>query len=374
MKKAVLAIEDGTVFEGLGFGSEGEAFGEVVFNTSLTGYQEILTDPSYNGQIVVMTYPEIGNYGVNTEDLESKKPFAKGMAVKEYWPVPSSWRSEQSLDEFMKANNVVGIHGIDTRFLTKQIRTKGAQKCVISTVDSNKESLLSKIQNSPDIVGKDLVTEVSCKEAYNWDKGTEQWIPSNDTYIPKKSYNVVAYDFGIKTNILRRLTDLGCKLTVVPSDTSPEEVLKLDPDGIFLSNGPGDPEGVGYAIKNVKELLGKKPIFGICLGHQIISIALGGSTYKLKFGHRGGNQPVKNYKTGKVEITSQNHSFAVDPDSLDDSVEITHINLNDQTVEGLRHREHPIFSVQYHPESSPGPHDSSYLFNDFIDLMEGFKS
>ena len=374
MKKAVLAIEDGTVFEGLSFGSEGEAFGEVVFNTSLTGYQEILTDPSYNRQIVVMTYPEIGNYGINTEDLESKKPFAKGMAVKEYWPIPSNWRSQQSLDEFMNENNVVGIHGIDTRFLTKQIRTGGAQKCVISTVDSDKKSLLSKINNSPDIVGKDLVTEVSCKEPYKWDKGTEQWIPSNDTYTPKKNYNVVAYDFGIKTNILRRLTDLGCKLTVVPSDTTPEEVLKLDPDGIFLSNGPGDPEGVGYAIKNVKGLLGKKPIFGICLGHQIISIALGGRTYKLKFGHRGGNQPVKNNRTGKVEITSQNHSFAVDPDSLDNSIEITHINLNDQTVEGLRHRDYPIFSVQYHPESSPGPHDSSYLFNDFIELMEGFKS
>ena len=373
MKKAYLAIEDGTVFEGLSFGSEGEAFGEVVFNTSLTGYQEILTDPSYNGQIVVMTYPEIGNYGVNTEDLESKKPFARGMAVKEYWPIPSNWRSEQSLDDYMKAHNVVGIHGIDTRFLTKQIRTRGAQKSVISTIDGNKESLIAKIKNSPDIVGKDLVTEVSCKEAYKWDKGTEQWIPSNDTYVPEKKYDVVAYDFGIKTNILRRLTDLGCRLTVVPSNTPPEEVLKLDPDGIFLSNGPGDPEGVGYAIENVKELLGKKPIFGICLGHQIISIALGGKTYKLKFGHRGGNQPVKNFSTGKVEITSQNHSFAVDPDSLGEDVEITHINLNDQTVEGLRHREHPIFSVQYHPESSPGPHDSSYLFNDFIELMDDFK-
>ena len=374
MKKAVLAIEDGTVFEGINFGSEGEAFGEVVFNTSLTGYQEILTDPSYNGQVVVMTYPEIGNYGVNTEDLESKKPFARGLAVKEYWPIPSNWRSEQSLDEFMKANNGVGIHGIDTRFLTKQIRTKGAQKCVISTVDFDKKSLFAKLKNSSDIVGKDLVTEVSCKEPYSWSEGTEQWIPSNDKYEVKKSYNVVAYDFGIKTNILRRLTDLGCKLTVVPSDTSPDEVLKLDPDGIFLSNGPGDPEGVSYAVENVKELLGKKPIFGICLGHQIISIALGGSTYKLKFGHRGGNQPVKNHKTGKVEITSQNHSFAVDPDSLGDNVEITHVNLNDQTVEGLRHREYPVFSVQYHPESSPGPHDSSYLFNEFIELMEGFKN
>jgi len=374
MKKAVLAIEDGTVFEGLSFGSEGEVFGEVVFNTSLTGYQEILTDPSYNGQIIVMTYPEIGNCGINSEDHESLKPFAKGMAVKEYWPIPSNWRSEQTLDEFMKQNNVVGIHGIDTRYLTKQIRTRGAQKCIISTKDNDKKSLLSKINNSPDIVGKDLVTEVSCKEPYSWDKGTEKWMPSNEMVTQKQKYNVVAYDFGIKTNILRRLTDLGCVLTVVPSNTSPEEVLALNPDGIFLSNGPGDPEGVGYAIQNVKELLGKKPMFGICLGHQIISIALGGRTYKLKFGHRGGNQPVKNSRTGKVEITSQNHSFAVDPDSLDSSVEITHVNLNDQTVEGLRHTEHPVFSVQYHPESSPGPHDSSYLFNDFIEMMEGFKN
>lgn len=374
MKKAVLAIEDGTVFEGLSFGSEGEALGEVVFNTSLTGYQEILTDPSYNGQIVVMTYPEIGNYGINSEDHESKAPFARGMAVKEYWPFPSNWRSEQTLDEFMKLNNVVGIHGIDTRYLTKQIRTRGAQKCIISTKDNDKKSLLSKIKKSPDIVGKDLVTEVSCQEPYSWDKGTEEWIPSNEPVTQKQKYNVVAYDFGIKTNILRRLTDLGCVLTVVPSNTTPEEVLALNPDGIFLSNGPGDPEGVGYAIQNVKELLGKKPIFGICLGHQIISIALGGRTYKLKFGHRGANQPVKNSRTGKVEITSQNHSFAVDPDSLDSSVEITHVNLNDQTVEGLRHTEHPVFSVQYHPESSPGPHDSSYLFNDFIEMMEGFKN
>ncbi|MGI9533777.1 MAG: glutamine-hydrolyzing carbamoyl-phosphate synthase small subunit [Thermodesulfobacteriota bacterium] len=374
MKKAVLATEEGLIFEGLGFGSEGEAFGEIVFNTALTGYQEIITDPSYNGQIVVMTYPEIGNYGINSEDLESKNPVAKGLVVKEYWPLPSNWRSEESLSNYMNKHNILGIHGIDTRQLTKQIRTKGAQKSLISTTDFDKKSLIQRVRKSPGVVGRDLVTEVSCKKSYSWSKGAESWIPAAEIKSKtKKKYNVVAYDFGIKTNILRRLTDLGCKLTVVPSKTDPNDILAMNPDGIFLSNGPGDPEGVAYAIENVNKLIGKKPIFGICLGHQIISLALGGKTYKLKFGHRGGNQPVKNLKTGKVEITSQNHSFAVDPDSLDKKVEITHINLNDQTVEGLRHKELPLFSVQYHPESSPGPHDSSYLFDDFIDLMNMYK-
>lgn len=375
MKKAVFALEDGIVFEGSNFGAEGETFGEAVFNTSITGYQEILTDPSYNGQIVVMTYPEIGNYGINSEDLESKRPFTKGLVVKEYWPIPSNWRSEESLENFLTRNGVIGIQGIDTRKITKRIRTKGAQKCVISTEDFNKENLLKKINKSPSILGKDLVTEVSCKKPYKWKKGTENWIPAYDK--KPKTYNkfkVVAYDFGIKTNILRRLTDLGCDLTIVPSKTSPEEILSMNPDGIFLSNGPGDPEGVSYAVKNVKNLIGQKPIFGICLGHQVIALALGGKTFKLKFGHRGGNQPVKNFQTGKVEITSQNHSFAVDPDSLGEEVEITHLNLNDQTVEGLRHKEHPLFSVQYHPESSPGPHDSSYLFHDFLELMNNFQS
>ena len=372
MNIAVLASEDGSIFEGLGFGSEGETFGEIVFNTSLTGYQEIITDPSYNGQIVVMTYPEIGNYGINSEDLESKKPVAKGLVVKEYWPSPSNWRSEESLGDYMTRHNIIGIYGIDTRQLTKNIRTKGAQKSLISTIDFNKKSLTNKVKKSSGIVGRDLVTEVSCKKSYKWSKGTEKWIPSTEvTKKVKKKYKVVAYDFGIKTNILRRLTDLGCKITVVPSKTDPKDILAMEPDGIFLSNGPGDPEGVAYAIENVNKLIGKKPIFGICLGHQIISLALGGKTYKLKFGHRGGNQPVKNLKTGKVEITSQNHSFAVDPDSLDSKkVEITHINLNDDTVEGLRHKEYPLFSVQYHPESSPGPHDSGYLFNEFMNLMK----
>ena len=374
MNKAVLATEDGTIYEGFSFGSHGETFGEIVFNTSLTGYQEIITDPSYNGQIVVMTYPEIGNYGINSEDLESKKPFAKGLVVKEYWPLPSNWRSEESLSDYMNKHNIIGIYGIDTRQLTKQIRTKGAQKSLISTTDFDKKSLVKKVRKSLGIVGRDLVTEVSCKKPYNWSKGTENWIPTAKARKKvKKKFNVVAYDFGIKANILRRLTDLGCEVTVVPSDTGPEDILKMNPDGIFLSNGPGDPEGVAYAIENVINLIGKKPIFGICLGHQIISLALGGKTYKLKFGHRGGNQPVKNLKTGKVEITSQNHSFAVDPDSLDQKVEITHVNLNDQTVEGLRHKELPVFSVQYHPESSPGPHDSGYLFDEFINLMENSK-
>lgn len=374
MKKAVLATEDGSIFEGYSFGSEGETFGEIVFNTSLTGYQEIITDPSYNGQVVVMTYPEIGNYGINPDDTESEQPVVKGLVVKEYWPTPSNWRSIESLGDYMRRHNVIGIYGIDTRQVTKQIRTVGAQKSMISTTDFDKKSLLKKVRNSPGIIGKDLVTEVSCKKSYSWTKGRESWIPSAEN--PKKNrrkFKVVAYDFGIKTNILRSLKDLGCKITVVPSKTDPEEILAMKPDGIFLSNGPGDPEGVTYAVENVKSLIGKKPVFGICLGHQIISLALGAKTFKLKFGHRGGNQPVKNLKTGKVEITSQNHSFAVDPDSLDSDIEITHINLNDQTVEGLKHGEKQVFSVQYHPESSPGPHDSSYLFDEFINMMKEAK-
>ncbi len=370
MKKSYLVLETGKTFEGTSFGAEGEIFGEVVFNTSLTGYQEILTDPSYNGQIVVMTYPEIGNYGINSQDLESKKPYLRGFAVKEYWPHPSNWRSDDNLHNFLSKNGVVGIQGIDTRELVKILRTEGSLKGVISTVDSDIESLTRKVKESAGIVGIDLVTEVSCDKKYSWDQGGELWSEKQQ----EKKYNVIAYDYGIKSNIMRMLDDLGCKLTVVPSKTTADEVLKLNPDGIFLSNGPGDPAAVEYAAKNIKELIGKKPIFGICLGHQIISLALGGKTFKLKFGHRGANQPVKNIQTGKVEITSQNHGFAVDPDSLGDKVEISHINLNDQTVEGLRHKEHPLFCVQYHPEASPGPHDSSYLFSDFIKLMEEFES
>ncbi|HXG31611.1 MAG TPA: glutamine-hydrolyzing carbamoyl-phosphate synthase small subunit [Thermodesulfobacteriota bacterium] len=375
MREALLVLEDGTVFEGRGFGAEGEVYGEVVFNTSITGYQEILTDPSYNGQIVIMTYPEIGNYGINPEDVESRRPFVRGFVVGEYWESPSNWRSCENLGGYLSRYGVVGIEGIDTRELTKRIRTHGAQRGVISTVDLDGESLLRKVRLSPSIVGVDLVTEVSCSEPYIWNGGSGPWRPIYDRRREsERSLRVVAYDFGIKRNILRRLVDTGCEVWVVPSRTPPHEVLSMNPDGIVLSNGPGDPAAVSYAIESVRALIGKKPIFGICLGHQIIGWALGGRTYKLKFGHRGANQPVKNLLTGRVEITSQNHGFAVDPDSLGSGVEITHVNLNDNTVEGLRHREYPLFSVQYHPEASPGPHDSSYLFHEFLRLMEEWGS
>ncbi len=371
MKKALLVLEDGTVFEGYGFGAEGEVFGEVVFNTSMTGYQEILTDPSYNGQIVTMTYPEIGNYGVNEEDVESRRPFLKGFVVKEYWRTPSNWRSQGDLESYLANYGVVGIEGIDTRALTKLIRSKGAQKAVISTEDLDSKSLLKKVHSSAGIIGIDLVTEVSCDEPYDWSEGTHKWDPLEEDSKTAETFKVVAYDFGLKQNILRKLTDHGCEVTVVPSRTPPNEVLSLDPDGIFLSNGPGDPAAVAYAVESVRTLVGKKPIFGICLGHQILSLALGAETYKLKFGHRGANQPVKELRSGKVEITSQNHGFAVDSDTLGDDVEVTHINLNDNTIEGIKHKEHPAFSVQYHPEASPGPHDASYLFDDFVKLMKG---
>ena len=371
MKKALLVIEDGTVFEGYGFGAQGEAFGEVVFNTSMTGYQEILTDPSYNGQIVTMTYPEIGNCGVNEEDIESRRPYLKGFVVKEYWRTPSNWRSQGGLESYLSNYSVVGIEGIDTRALTKLIRSKGAQKAVISTEDQDPKSLLKKVHSSAGIIGIDLVTEVSCDEPYTWTEGTQDWTPlCEESSQTKDTFKVVAYDFGLKQNILRKLTDHGCNVTVVPSRTPPNEVLAMDPDGIFLSNGPGDPAAVAYAVESVRTLIGKKAIFGICLGHQILSLALGGKTYKLKFGHRGANQPVKDLHTGKVEITSQNHGFAVDADSLGNDVDITHINLNDNTVEGIKHKNYPVFSVQYHPEASPGPHDASYLFQDFINLMK----
>ncbi|HML94564.1 MAG TPA: glutamine-hydrolyzing carbamoyl-phosphate synthase small subunit [Thermodesulfobacteriota bacterium] len=371
MKKAILVLEDGTVFEGRGFGAEGEAHGEVVFNTSMTGYQEILTDPSYNGQIVTMTYPEIGNYGVNPEDAESRRPFLKALVVREYWRDPSNWRSEDDLGSYMAKYGVVGIEGVDTRALTKLIRSEGAQKAAVSTIDTDPGSLLKKVRAARGIVGVDLVTEVSCESPYGWSEGTGAWRPEGEgASAGGRRFKVAAYDYGLKQNILRKLADLGCDVTVVPSRTPPHEVLAMDPDGIFLSNGPGDPAAVAYAVESVRTLIGKKPVFGICLGHQILGLALGGKTYKLKFGHRGGNQPVKDLRTGKVEITSQNHGFAVDPGSLGDDVEITHVNLNDDTVEGLRHRAHPVFSVQYHPEASPGPHDSSYLFEEFVEMMK----
>jgi len=371
--KAVLALADGKFFTGKSLGAIGEVTGEVVFNTSMTGYQEILTDPSYHGEIVTMTYPQIGNYGINVEDVESRRPFLSGFVVKESCPFPSNFRAEMSLDQYLKQNNIVSIEGIDTRALVRHIRTEGAQTGIISSTDTDPESLIRKARQAPSIIGRDLVKEVTCSEAYQTDEGV--WDLEHGYAIAgdARTLNVVAYDFGIKKNILRNLTSAGCKVTVVPAQTKAEEILAMHPDGVFLSNGPGDPEPLTYAQDNIRELLGKTPIFGICLGHQLLSIALGGKTYKLKFGHRGGNQPVLDYQRQQVEITSQNHGFAVDASTLDDQVKISHINLNDQTVEGIKHLAMPAFSVQYHPEASPGPHDAQYLFKRFIDMMEQHK-
>jgi carbamoyl-phosphate synthase small subunit len=373
-KPAILALEDGKIFHGYSFGADGENYGEVVFNTSMTGYQEILTDPSYKGQIVTMTYPLIGNYGINKEDVESRRPFVEGFIVREYTPVPSNWRSEQSLGDYLKENNIYGIEGIDTRALTKHLRTYGAKQGVISTIDLNPESLVEKAKTSPHLVGRDLVKEVTVDKPYLYQpsKADLAWNGFEGEYDPEKaSFHVVAYDCGIKLNILRLLAAHGCKVTVVPATASAEEVLSYNPDGIFLSNGPGDPEAVTYLIENVKKLIGKKPIFGICLGQQILGLAFGGKTYKLKFGHRGANHPVKQLATGKIEITVQNHGFCVDLDSVKNSgLKITHLNLNDMSNEGMEHEELPIFCVQYHPESSAGPHDARYLFQKFINNME----
>jgi carbamoyl-phosphate synthase small subunit len=369
--KALLALADGTVFEGLSFGAPGECGGELVFNTSMTGYQEILTDPSYRGQLVAMTYPEIGNVGVNGEDVESGRPFVEGFIVKEYWERPSNWRAQRTLGQYLHEHGVPGIHGIDTRALVRHIRTHGAQEAVISSIDPDPKSVVNKARAWPSLIGRDLVTEVTCRSPYDWGEGTwslEQGYAKPETPNAKPFF-VVAYDFGIKRNILRNLVRSGCRVHVVPATTSAADVLALNPDGIFLSNGPGDPD-VGPYAGIVRDLIGKKPIFGICLGHQIMGLALGGRTYKLKFGHHGGNQPVMDLTTRKVEITCQNHGFAVDVDSLKGIAELTHINLNDQTVEGLAHADLPLFSVQYHPESSPGPRDANYLFERFVKLME----
>jgi len=374
MKKALLALQDGTVFEGFSFGAEGEIWGEVVFNTSLTGYQEILTDPSYRGQIVTMTYTHIGNYGTNIQDIEARKPFLSGFIVRERTDQPSNWRAEKDLDTYLKENGIVGIEGIDTRALTRILRDWGSQMGIISTINLDPWSLARKAKDLPSIVGKDLVREVTCEKPYEW---TEKEIDIYGLSLSEpgnKKYHVVVYDFGVKRNILRILVSNGCKVTVVPASTPAEDVLSLNPDGILLSNGPGDPSAVSYAIENTRKLIGKKPIFGICLGHQIIALALGGRTFKLRFGHHGGNQPVKDLATGKVEITAQNHNFAVDIESLGGEMEVTHINLNDHTLEGMRHKEYPLFSVQYHPEASPGPHDSRYLFGRFINLMKEYAS
>ncbi len=371
---AKLALENGTIFTGESFGAPSETAGEVVFNTSMTGYQEILTDPSYAGQIVTMTSPLIGNYGVNAEDLESAKPQVAGFVVKEYFDFYSNFRATGSLGEWLAAHKIVAIQGIDTRMLTKMIRTVGAMRGIISTVDLDDSSLVEKARQSPSMNGLDLARVVTTSSSYDWneiDRTTFALKPRIDAQSDGKRWRVIVYDFGVKQNILRRLTMYGCRLTVVPASFPAEKVLEMEPDGVFLSNGPGDPSAVRYGIQNIKKLAGKKPIFGICLGHQLLALALGGKTFKLKFGHRGANHPVKNLRTGEVEITSQNHGFAVDPKSLDPkTIEITHVNLNDDTNEGLRHRELPIFSVQYHPEASPGPHDSDYLFEQFITLME----
>jgi len=355
--KAILALEDGTIFEGSGFGAKGESFGEVVFNTSMAGYQEILTDPSYKGQIVTMTYPLIGNYGTNTEDVESSRPFVEGFVVREYSTIASNWRSEKSLDDYLKQYKIIGIEGIDTRALTRHIRIEGAMKAVISTEDLNPERLIEKAKSSPSLVGRDLVKDVTSQKTYRWNENGK--------------YNVVVIDTGVKHNILRLLAERDCRVTVVPASTDAEQILKLQPNGIMLANGPGDPVAVPYVVETVKKLLGKVPMFGICLGQQMLGLAMGGRTFKLKFGHHGGNHPVKDLKTGKVHITVQNHGFCVDIDSLNkEDIEITHINLNDQTLEGIRHKKLPIFSVQFHPEACPGPHDARYMFDNFVEMME----
>jgi len=372
-EKAILALEDGTIFEGWSFGYPGEKSGEVVFNTSMSGYQEILTDPSYKGQIVAMTYPLIGNYGVNEEDVESKEPTVEAFVVKENSSLSSNWRSGTRLSDYLITHRIMGVEGVDTRALTKHIREAGAMKAVLSTENLDRNRLIEKARTSPGLIGRDLVKEVTCQAPYQWTaRNDPQFL---NPHVQSSSLNfqprVVVLDCGVKQNILRSLRDWNCEVFVLPASSSAESVLSYRPDGILLSNGPGDPEGVPYAIETVRHLMGKKPIFGICLGHQLLGLAMGGKTFKLKFGHRGANQPVKDLKTGKVAITSQNHGFCVDLHSLDpEEIEMTQINLNDQTSEGMRHKRLPIFSVQYHPEGSPGPQDTQELFGEFVKMME----
>jgi carbamoyl-phosphate synthase small subunit len=366
---AKLALEDGTVYTGRAFGAAGDTFGEVVFNTSMTGYQEVLTDPSYKGQIVTMTYPLIGNYGINAEDRESRRPQVEGFVVRELTRVPSNFRAQGSLDGYLREHGIRGIEGIDTRALVRRIRVRGAMNGVLSTTDLDDAALVHKARTSPGIVGRDLVREVVPEKPFDWSEGfTSPFV----THLPSRppTHHVVALDFGMKWNILRCLTQVGCKVTVLPGTAKADDVLAQNPDGVFLSNGPGDPAPLGYAIDTIRRLAGKKPLFGICLGHQLLGLALGATTFKLKFGHRGANQPVLNQLTNKVEITTQNHGFAVAIDTLPSNLEPTHINLNDQTLEGMRSPSLKCFSVQYHPEASAGPHDSGYLFEEFREMME----
>jgi carbamoyl-phosphate synthase small subunit len=376
-RPAALLLEDGSYWEGFAFGAEGQTAGEVVFNTSMTGYQEVLTDPSYRRQIVTMTYPHQGNYGVNPADVESRAVQVSGFIIREPSRVTSNWRSAQSLDSYLRRAGVIGLWGIDTRALVRRLRIDGAMRGAIGTGDIDRASLQAKLDAEPPMEGRDLVGEVTCDAPYSWTEGLTRLAGEQHTRPaperPDAPYKVVAYDFGVKRNILRLLVDQGCEVTVVPAGTPAEDVLAMKPDGVFLSNGPGDPAAVGYAVDEVKKLVGKVPMFGICLGSQLMGLALGGRTFKLKFGHRGANQPVRDLETGKIEITSQNHGFAVDVDSLGGEVEITHLNLNDGTVEGLKHKTLPLFGVQYHPEASPGPHDSGYLFARFATLMDAHR-
>ena len=380
--QAILALEDGRIFRGHGYGHPSECSGEVVFNTSLTGYQEIATDPSYAGQIVVLTNPQIGNYGTNQADNEAARPFIEGLIVREFSAVSSNWRSDQVTDEYMERYAVPVLAEIDTRALVRHLRTHGVMRGVISTATADVEALVQKARNIRKMDGTDLARVVSTKSIYTFDSEDIR-NQSDDPLLPaafvatdsdRTLKHVVAFDFGIKQNILRMLTREGSRVTVVPAETTAADVLALNPDGVFLSNGPGDPEPVEYAVRAIRDMLGRVPVFGICLGHQLCGLALGGKTYKLKFGHHGGNHPVRNNRTGKVEITAHNHNFAVDPDSVNaNEVELTHVDLNDQTLEGLRHKSLPLFSVQYHPEAAPGPHDSHYLFRDFRKMMEEWK-
>ncbi len=377
---AILALEDGRCFEGTAFGSIGTTTGEICFNTSMTGYQEVITDPSYRGQIVSMTYPQIGNYGINPEDAESKGPHIRALVIGELCEVPSNWRSTQPLSSYLEENHILGIEGVDTRALTKHLRSLGAMRaCVTTELDA--DAAIAAAKASPKMEGMDYVTEVSTPDSYLWAEESREWALPNVlagkqgyyVALPPVRHRIVAYDFGLKYNILRRLRQAGFEVEVVNSNTTAAEVMAKKPDGLFLSNGPGDPAALGDIHKEIRQLIGKLPIFGICLGNQILAHAFGGATFKLKFGHRGGNQPVKDLRTGKISITSQNHGFAVDPDSLPPEIEVTHINLNDNTVEGMRHRDFPVFSVQYHPEAAPGPNDAAYFFKEFADLIDSTK-